>query len=138
MLIETHPQAFQRDAGASKLMLTGGNGIQWEQLPRQLPHGVEIELHPDPLTGYFPRRISFVRFQTSDAKDGQPATVPIVNIAFAAPRELPNVNEKMFVIDSTDIESVDATDGYLARIEAMEDARWARNGSSKESDPVRK
>ena len=95
------------------------SSIAWDRLPPQLPHGIEIVFRPNDLTGNFPKKITFVRFESNG--DSSLRANPILKVDWAPPQTLPEVNDRMFVIDSRDIESSDVTGEYLARIQEVND-----------------
>ena len=111
------------DEDALRRIVTTGNEIDlgtpvhWEKVPAQLPHAVEIVLQNYDEFGYFPTRISFQKFSAVDQnKETKIVLQPTVTLRLDAPKSLPEINDRFFVIDSSNLESVDATDNYIERI----------------------
>ena len=108
------------DENALRRIVTTGNDIDlgtpvhWEKVPVQLPHAVEIVLQKHDEFGFFPRRISFQKFSIHENRI---VLQPIVTLKLDAPKSLPEINDQFFVIDSSNLESVDATDNYIERIQ---------------------
>ncbi len=127
LLHGTHPEIFAKSPTSTASL---GNSVDWDRIPPQLPHAIEIYFVPSQLTGMFPARVSFMQFQTAPGKEHTRRAMPVVNIAFSDPQPLQQVNDQMFVIDTTDIESIDSTDHYLARIQSIEDARLAESSTN--------
>ncbi|MEL7499913.1 MAG: hypothetical protein AAFN77_20080 [Planctomycetota bacterium] len=98
---------------------------KWDAIPPQLPHGIELVLAPSSLTSYFPRKISFVRFQINEESKRTVAT-PVVQVSFSRPMEIGDVHDRMFVIDSKNVESTDVTENYIARVREFEEQRFAQ------------
>lgn len=97
--------------------------IRWEDIPEQLPHAVEITLEKNSEFRYFPAKIAFLKF--AEQKKGHYDVQPIVVFTFSDPQSLGNISDRMFVIDSSNLESIDATDRYIARIDAFNETRQA-------------
>ena len=85
----------------------------WKQIPAQLPHAVELVFRRDENQNYFPKRIKFLKFVSPDEVN---ETRPMVELNFSAPRLLADVSDRYFVVNSTDLDSVDLTNQYIARI----------------------
>ena len=97
--------------------------VRWEKVPRQLPHAVELVLEKNSEFDYFPSKITFLKFVKQ--KDNQYDLDPIVTLLLSEPQPLGAVSDRFFVIDSSNLKPTDATDGYIARIEAFEEIRQA-------------
>lgn len=95
--------------------LRSRNRIRWQNIPPQLPHGIEIVFADDHLTGQFPLRIRYVRFVANEETGGL-QTNTLMAIDFSAPIPITSLSENMFVIRSSDIESIDTTDEYLIQV----------------------
>lgn len=87
---------------------------RWSRIPAQLPHAVELVFRQDENLKFFPKRIKFLKFAISD---NETELKPMVVLEFSAPQPLVNVSDRHFVIDSTDLEPIDMTEQYIARIE---------------------
>ena len=98
------------------------------QIPAQLPHAVELVFRLDKNLSYFPKRIKFLRF---DQMDNVTELVPMVVLEFSAPQPLPNYSDRYFVVDSTNLDPVDMTEQYIARIEKFDD--WELTAESDET-----
>lgn len=97
--------------------------IRWEEVPRQLPHAVELVLKKNSDFIYFPTKITFLQFV--HRQDDQYDVKPVVTLLFSDPRPLGAVTDRFFVIDSSNLKPTDTTDGYIARIEAFQETRQA-------------
>jgi hypothetical protein len=97
--------------------------IRWEDVPKQLPHAVELVLQKNSEFDYFPSKITFLQFVKQ--KDDQYKLDPVVTLLLSEPQPLGAVSDRFFVIDSSNLKPTDATDGYIARIEAFEEIRQA-------------
>lgn len=103
------------------------SNIDWSQLPPQLPHGVQLVFRPSKVVAYFPAQFSFVQFESDNHESL--TTKVMLEIQWNRPQTIAAMNDRMFVIDSRNIESNDVTDHYLARIEEV-NQRVAENQSS--------
>jgi len=97
-----------------------GSPIQWDQVPKHLPHAIELVLTRNANQTYFPNQITFLRFET---KDDQATIVPSISLTFSPPQPLMNLSDGFFVIDSSNLEPTDATDRYIARIKSFREIR---------------
>ena len=93
-----------------------------ENIPPQLPHSVSVTLTPmsnesNSNPDYFPTRVTFFRFQNTE-NGLQP--VMHLDIQFGQPKSLPSLNDDYFVVDSRNLESVDRTQDYVARLNSIE------------------
>lgn len=98
--------------------------VDWNQAPAQIPHGVKIVLRKHEVgvidsnnadrASYFPQQITFLRFETDDS--GQLVPTPTVVLEMSTPQALSKISDRFFVIDSPDLESVDISEQYIARI----------------------
>jgi hypothetical protein len=95
--------------------LRSRNRIRWEKIPPQLPHGVEIVFANNSSVGMFPQQIKYVRF-VSDKDGAGLQTKTLMSIDFSPPTPINSLAENMFVIRSSDIESIDTTDEYLMQV----------------------
>lgn len=86
--------------------------IPWDDIPTQLPHAVEIVFSKSVDFNYFPKKITFFKFTNR-----QTSVEPSVTLMFDQPLPLHNADDRFFVIDSSNLESVDMTDQYIARIQ---------------------
>lgn len=100
-----------------------GGEIRWEKIPPQLPHAVELSLQQNSDLSYFPARITFLKFILQ--KDNRYLLQPCVTLLMSPPQPLGMVDDGFFVIDSANLDSIDATDRYLARIDAFDETRQA-------------
>ncbi|MFT5301432.1 MAG: hypothetical protein ACI87E_001488 [Mariniblastus sp.] len=127
------------------------NASDWSQVPAQLPHAVELIFERHPQFGYFPKQISFLKFELPGRKRiprnkkvksspdgaGLPGPIPTVTLAFSATQSLTvdsnsptGITDRFFVIDSSNLESVDLTDEYIARIRRFEQSQQATTAGS--------
>jgi hypothetical protein len=89
---------------------------RWDEIPSQLPHAVELVFRKEPGFQYFPRRVSFKRFVI---EQNVMQIESSVTLEISPPRPLVKTN-RLFVIDSSGLESTDATDLYISRIKQFE------------------
>ena len=94
------------------------NAIPWNNIPQQLPHGIEVVFGNDGALGEFPREIRYLKFE-SDPDGGAMRLAPMMTLRFSHPEQTDQLTENMFVIRSSDIESVDTTDQYLAQVKLI-------------------
>lgn len=95
--------------------LRSRNRIRWDKIPPQLPHGIEIVFTNDKLLGQFPQQIRYVRFVANKEATGLHSQT-LMSIDFSPPTPINSLAENMFVIRSSDIESIDTTDDYLIQV----------------------
>ena len=82
-----------------------GSPIQWDKVPRHIPHVIEMVLVRNSNQTYFPGQISYLRFGMRD----QQATIePSLSMTFSPPESLSNIEDGFFVIDSSNLEPTDA------------------------------
>lgn len=104
-----------------------GSPIDWERVPRQLPHAVELVLKRTATQGYLPRQVSYFRFENVK---GQIQTKPTFVMGFSEQQFLDNLAEGFFVVDSSNLATNDKTDQYIDRIHAFHEAKQAALESS--------
>lgn len=107
------------------------NAIPWNSIPQQLPHGIEVVFGNDALLGEFPREIRYLKF-APNPDGGAMRLKPMMTLQFSRPVETDQLAENMFVIRSTDIESVDTTDQYLAQVKSILAKRQAEKNSDEQ------
>ena len=106
------------------------NAIPWNKIPLQLPHGIEVVFGNDAVLGAFPREIRYLKF-APNPDGGAMRLQPMMTLQFSHPAETDQLTENMFVIRSSDIESVDTTGQYLAQVKSILAKRQAEKNSSK-------
>lgn len=94
------------------------NAIPWNKIPQQLPHSVEVVFGNDGAMGEFPREIRYLKFEPNP-NGGAMRLTPMMTLKFSPPEQTDQLTENMFVIRSSDIESVDTTDQYLAQVKLI-------------------
>ena len=112
-----------------KQMIRSRNAIPWNKIPQQLPHGIEVVFGNDAVFGTFPREIRYLKF-APNPDGGAMRLQPMMTLQFAHPEETVRLTENMFVIRSSDIESVDTTGQYLAQVQSILAKRQAEKNSS--------
>ena len=105
------------------------NAIPWNKIPQQLPHGIEVVFGNDPVFGAFPREIRYLKF-APNPNGGAMLLKPMMTLQFSHPLTTDKLTENMFVIRSSDIESVDTTNQYLAQVKSILAKRQAEKNSS--------
>jgi len=94
------------------------NAIPWDKIPKQLPHGIEVVFDNNALLGMFPRKIHYLKF-APNPDGGAMRLKPMMTLEFSRPVETDQLAENMFIVRSSDIESVDTTDQYLAQVKTI-------------------
>ena len=103
---------------------------EWALVPLQVPHAVELVFRKDPQLGYFPKRVSFMKFSV-EATSQKQSVRPTVTLEFSPRQPLANsdgspISDQFFVIDTSNLESVDLTQQYIARIESFQGVRQTK------------
>ena len=91
-----------------------GPEIDWEKLPPQIPHTVEINLGNDQFLPLFPYRIVFSRYQVSDAES---KLVPTVTIEMYEVNKRDYLDDGNFRLETTGQTSVNITSRFSDRLE---------------------
>ena len=107
------------------------NAIPWDKIPQQLPHGIEVVFGHDPIHGSFPHEIRYLKF-APNPDGGAMQLKPMMTLQFSLPIETDQLTENMFVIRSSDIESVDTTGQYLAQVKSILAKRQAEKNTSEQ------
>ncbi|HMP80828.1 MAG TPA: hypothetical protein PKD54_15340, partial [Pirellulaceae bacterium] len=89
------------------------SGIQWDRLPKQLPHGVEIWIGSDPYLPSFPYRLVF--FQYERTRLGGWQTVPRVVVTLHQVRLVESLPAETFRVSSENLQPIDLTADYVNR-----------------------
>ncbi|MDA7906114.1 hypothetical protein N9B43_04355 [Mariniblastus sp.] len=87
----------------------------WASLPSHFPHSVEITFGVNSTLSYVPRRMSFSRFSNLGSKSAK-KELKLINIDFSRFQELTNLSDSSFRANYIDVEKVDVTEDYIARI----------------------
>jgi hypothetical protein len=133
-------QILKSDKSNQAVLDSPMNSEDWTAVPPQIPHAVELVLRKDSQLGYFPKRVSFMKFSTDSGKRaGAPENLqsglgqvrPTVTLEFSPRQQLANrdgspISDQFFVIDSSNLESVDLTRQYIARIESLQAVRQTK------------
>jgi hypothetical protein len=90
-----------------------GDVVDWQKLPKHLPHQVQLTLGNDQRFPYFPYRIVFEQFEIHD---GVQVAVPIAVLELYELKHAPRLSDDMFRLPSVDTPPIDATDFYEHRI----------------------
>ena len=85
--------------------------VQWDKLPPQLPHRVELHLGADDFLPLFPYRIVFSQY-TADNKTAR----PIVQFEMNEVSKLETVDQQWFVVQSGESNQIDLTEELAARV----------------------
>ena len=100
--------------------LTGETGLteqpNWEALPSHFPHAVELVLSMDSTFSFVPKRMSFSRFPN---RDRQSENRGLINIEFSRFHALANISDESFRAKYIDVEKVDVTEDYIARLKEI-------------------
>ena len=107
------------------------NAIPWDKIPQQLPHGIEVVFGNDALLGSFPHEIRYLKF-APNPDGGAMRLEPMMTLQFSHPVEANQLTADMFVIRSSDIESVDTTGQYLAQVQSILAKRQAEKNSNEQ------
>lgn len=87
--------------------------VVWKNVPRQLPHAIELTFVSPAGGGAMPRQISFFQFETDKETASAKEKVRFQLMPFQFRDQLP---EDLFTLESTDFEVTDMTNYYNARI----------------------
>ena len=87
--------------------------VVWSDVPRQLPHAIEISFAITAGQASVPKQISFFQFQTEKERSSAKEMVRIEFSPFEFQTSLP---DELFTLESTDFEAVDMTRTYNTRI----------------------
>tara|TARA_B110000495_G_scaffold184051_1_gene180818 strand:+ start:3153 stop:4358 length:1206 start_codon:yes stop_codon:yes gene_type:complete len=90
----------------------------WGSLPTHLPHSVEVVFGVDSELSYVPKRMSFSRF-SSRRSGAAKEELKLINIEFSSFQLLTNVSDRSFSANYIDVEKVDVTHDYIARIQEI-------------------
>ena len=93
------------------------------------PHAVELVLGVDSTLSYVPKRMSFSRIASGDSQLAN-KDLKLININFSSFNLLTNIADDSFSANYIDVEKVDVTEDYIARIKEF--------GSSSESQSAEK
>lgn len=88
-------------------------GIQWDRLPKQLPHGVEIWIGSDPYLPSFPYRLIFFHYVRS--RGGGWQVVPCATLTMHQVRLLNELPADTFRVPAGDAPPEDLTSDYVNR-----------------------
>lgn len=87
--------------------------IDWSEIPRQIPHTVEITIGNDHFLPLFPYRIVFRQKGDSwDAEDRRMLQLELFEVG-----KLKQLSDQVFNIDSEDTHPIDTTERYVQRME---------------------
>ncbi len=103
---------------------SSSEGPDWSLLPVHFPHAVELVLGVDSTLSYVPKRMSFSRIPSRGSQLAN-QDLKLININFSSFNLLTNVADDSFKANYIDVEKVDVTEAYIARIKEF--------GSSSES-----
>jgi hypothetical protein len=90
--------------------------VQWNQLPLQMPHEIEIVLGTDDYLKLFPYRITFRR----NHRDGNGwVAESMFALQFHHVTKLETISHETFVVSSDDVQPQDLTDDFLGKVKAL-------------------
>ena len=87
--------------------------VVWSDVPRQLPHAIELTFAITAGQTAVPKQISFFKFQTDKKKSSAKEMMRIEFSPFEFQNGLP---DELFTLESTDFEAVDVTKNYNLKI----------------------
>ena len=90
--------------------------IQWNALPPQLPHAVEIQLGADDFLPLFPYQITFAQY---DGTGNMNASQPVVRFEMTEVSKLESVDQEWFIVQSGDSPQVDLTEELANRVRVI-------------------
>jgi hypothetical protein len=90
--------------------------VVWADVPRQIPHAIELTFAVQPGGPEMPRQISFFQFETAKKETLAHEKVRIELMPFQFRTEMPDA---LFTLESTDFEATDVTNIYNARISKL-------------------
>ncbi len=89
--------------------------IQWDQLPNQLPHCVEVYLGTDDFLHLFPYRISFFKFD----KNGTREESPTMTLELYKVQKLDQLSDELFQVNAEGSKQIDLSGNYSDHIEYL-------------------
>ncbi len=87
--------------------------VVWADVPRQLPHAIELSFTAAEGNAVVPKQISFFKFSTDKEQSTAKEMVRIEFSPFEFKNELP---DELFTLESTDFEATDVTKAYQSQI----------------------
>ncbi len=90
--------------------------VVWADVPRQLPHAIELTFTAEPTKAAVPKQISFFQFSTDKEISTAKEMVRIEFSPFEFKNKLP---DELFTLESTDFEATDVTSAYQSQIQKL-------------------
>ena len=87
--------------------------INWNEIPPQIPHSVEVTLGNDQFLPLFPYRIVFLQHGTNTHPDDR----QVLQLELFEVGKLNQLSDQVFNIDSEDAQPIDTTERYVQRIQ---------------------
>ncbi|MCH2183379.1 MAG: hypothetical protein MK108_15375, partial [Mariniblastus sp.] len=107
--------------------------IQWDLLPPQLPHSVEVHLGADEFLPLFPYQITFSQYgSTGDTKTSR----SIVRFEMTEISKLESVDQQWFIVQSGDSTQVDLTEELASRVRFI--SKSIRTAQQRRNPPLKK
>jgi hypothetical protein len=104
--------------------------IEWNELPRHIPHQVRITFIKHPSLGWLPQQIHFLRFSSrqdqSASTTAEAASLSsLAKITFSSPHPI-DVDSKDFLqLNAEEVETIDNTPLYISQVKRFEMHRQA-------------
>ena len=90
--------------------------VVWADVPRQLPHAIELTFKATEGEAAVPKQISFFKFSTDKKLSTAKEMVRIEFSPFEFKNSLP---DELFTLESTDFEATDVTKAYQTQIQKL-------------------
>ena len=107
--------------------------VQWNKLPPQLPHLVELHLGADDFLPLFPYRIIFSQYQSANVNESPRS---IVRFEMSEVSKLETVDQQWFVVQSGGSQQVDLTEELAARVRFI--SKSIRTAKQSRNPPLKK
>ena len=105
--------------------------IDWEKMPKQIPHAVEIMVGKDSFLNLFPYRIQFSQFHRpetdSKAENQHWVSRPMMTLELFEVTKVADIPIDDFRIDTPQLEPINATEKYMQRVAEFEHYETLKN-----------
>ena len=92
--------------------------FNWDQLPNQIPHAVEVYLGTDDFLHLFPYRINFYKCD----REGNPEETPMIAMELFEVQKVDQLPNQLFRVDSQGSHPVDLSQNYSEHLEHLAEA----------------
>lgn len=121
------PAAIDRILHSKKKHIDPKTGaVNWNRLPNQIPHGVDVYLGNDDFLPLFPYRIVFFQYESKTNLKRAIVTMELYDV-----EKVPALSPDLFRVRGDDSQQVDLSSAYHQRIKRMVDAASLRESKLK-------